>query len=111
MSCAAAVATLEVILEGDFLEEVERKGAKIEELISHAAIVDVRRKGLMFAFEFETDEIVNKIVQECLANGVICFWFLSCPNSFRIAPPLTITDEEIEKACKIINTAIKKVVK
>ncbi|MGM0582076.1 MAG: aspartate aminotransferase family protein [Bacteroidota bacterium] len=110
MSCAAAVATLEVILEGNFLDEVERKGAKFEKLISHPAIVEVRRKGLMFAFEFETEEIVNKIVQECLANGVICFWFLSCPNSFRIAPPLTITDEEIEKACKIINNAIEKVV-
>jgi acetylornithine/succinyldiaminopimelate/putrescine aminotransferase len=110
MSCAASVATLEVILEGDFLEEVERKGAKIEKLISHPAIVEVRRKGLMFAFEFETDEIVNKIVQECLAKGVICFWFLSCPNSFRIAPPLTINDEEIEKACEIINNAIEKVV-
>lgn len=110
MSCAAAVATLEVILEDNFLDEVERKGAKFEKLISHPAIVEVRRKGLMFAFEFETEEIVNKIVQECLANGVICFWFLSCPNSFRIAPPLTITDEEIEKACKIINNAIKKVV-
>ncbi|HET8858653.1 aspartate aminotransferase family protein [Marivirga sp.] len=110
MSCAAAVATLEVILEGNFLSEVERKGAKFEELISHPAIVEVRRKGMMFAFEFESDEIVNKIVQECLANGVICFWFLSCPNSFRIAPPLTINDEEIDKACEIINNAIKKVV-
>lgn len=110
MSCAAAVATIEVILEGNFLEEVERKGAKIEKLISNPAIIEVRRKGLMFAFEFETDQIVNEIVKECLEKGVICFWFLSCPNSFRIAPPLTITDEEIEKACEIINNAIKKVV-
>jgi len=110
MSCAAAVATLEVILEGDFLQEVERKGAKFEKLISHTAIVEVRRKGMMFAFEFETEEIVNKIVQECLKNGVICFWFLSCPDSFRIAPPLTINDEEIEKACKVINEAIEKAV-
>lgn len=110
MSCAAAVATIEVILEGNFLEEVERKGAKIEKLISNPAIIEVRKKGLMFAFEFETDQIVNEIVKECLENGVICFWFLSCPNSFRIAPPLTITDGEIEKACEIINNAIKKVV-
>jgi acetylornithine/succinyldiaminopimelate/putrescine aminotransferase len=110
MSCAAAVATIEVILEGNFLEEVERKGAKIEKLLSNPAIIEVRRKGLMFAFEFETDQIVNEIVKECLEKGVICFWFLSCPNSFRIAPPLTITDGEIEKACEIINNAIKKVV-
>ncbi|WP_375578148.1 aspartate aminotransferase family protein [Marivirga tractuosa] len=108
MSCAAAVATIKVILEDGFLNEVERKGAKIEKLISHSAIVEVRRKGMMFAFEFENEEIVSKIVQECLNNGVICFWFLSCPDSFRIAPPLTINDEEIEKACAIINDAIEK---
>lgn len=110
VSCAAAVATLEVILEGDFLDEVERKGEKIEKLINHDSIVEIRRKGMMFAFEFESEEIVSKIVQECLKEGVICFWFLSCPDSFRIAPPLTITDEEIEKACKIINKAIEKAV-
>ncbi|WKV11769.1 aspartate aminotransferase family protein [Marivirga harenae] len=111
MSCAAAAATLEVILEGNFLNEVERKGEKIENLINHPSIVEIRRKGMMFAFEFETEEIVGRIVENCLENGVICFWFLSCPNSFRIAPPLTINDEEIEKACKVINEAIEKAVK
>ncbi|MGJ3236853.1 aspartate aminotransferase family protein [Marivirga sp.] len=110
MSCAAAVATLEVILEEEFLNEVERKGEKFEKLINHAAIVEIRRKGMMFAFEFETEEIVGKIVENCLENGVICFWFLSCPNSFRIAPPLTINDQEIEIACKVINEAIEKAV-
>lgn len=110
MSCAAAVATIEVILEEDFLNEVERKGEKFEKLINHTAIVEIRRKGMMFAFEFETEEIVGKIVENCLENGVICFWFLSCPNSFRIAPPLTINDQEIEIACKVINEAIEKAV-
>ncbi len=110
MSCAAAVATLEVILEEEFLNEVERKGEKFEKLIHHSAIVEIRRKGMMFAFEFETEEIVGKIVKNCLENGVICFWFLSCPNSFRIAPPLTINDQEIEIACKVINKAIEKAV-
>jgi acetylornithine/succinyldiaminopimelate/putrescine aminotransferase len=110
MSCAAAVATIKVILENGFLNEVELKGAKFEKLINHPAIVEVRRKGMMFAFEFESEEIVSRIVQECLNNGVICFWFLSCPDSFRIAPPLTITDEEIEKACAIINDAIEKAI-
>ena len=110
MSCAAAVATIKVILEGSFLIDVERKGAKFETLINHSAIVEIRRKGMMFAFEFESEEIVSKIVQDCLENGVICFWFLSCPDSFRIAPPLTINDEEIEKACAVINKAIEKAI-
>jgi len=110
MSCAAAVATLKVILHEGFLAEVERKGEKFVELINHSAIVEIRRKGMMFAFEFESEELVSKIVQNCLENGVICFWFLSCPDSFRIAPPLTITDKEIEEACEVINDAIEKAV-
>jgi acetylornithine/succinyldiaminopimelate/putrescine aminotransferase len=108
VACAAAVATLEVITAPDFLEKIEQKGALFEQLIKHNAIQEIRRKGLLFAFEFETEAEVYAIVEECMNQGVICFWFLSCPNSFRIAPPLTITIEEIEKVCVIINQAISK---
>ncbi|WNB18832.1 aspartate aminotransferase family protein [Marivirga arenosa] len=108
VSCAAAAATLEVILEDGFLEDVERKGKIFEDSIRHPAIKEIRRIGMMFAIEFDSAEIVSKIVQECLKNGVICFWFLSCPDSFRIAPPLTINDDEINTACEVINNAIKK---
>jgi 4-aminobutyrate aminotransferase-like enzyme len=45
-------------------------------------------------------------VQYAKEHGVICYWFLSHPNSFRIAPPLTITEAEIREACAIILQAI-----
>lgn len=106
VSCASALATIEVIENEGLLNTVEEKGVLFEELILHPRIKEIRRKGLMFAFEFETAEEVYQVVQECLKKGVICFWFLSCPNSFRIAPPLTITEQEIKDACKIINEAI-----
>ncbi|ELR68239.1 Acetylornithine aminotransferase (ACOAT) [Fulvivirga imtechensis AK7] len=105
--CASALATLEVIENENLLDSVEEKGQLFEKLLQHPKIREVRRKGLMFAFEFETADEVSKVVQECLNNGVICFWFLSCPNSFRIAPPLNISEEEIKKACEIILQAIK----
>lgn len=106
VSCAAALATLEVIENEKLLDSVERKGELFDKLLNHSRIKDIRRKGLLFAFEFETAEEVYKVVQECLENGVICFWFLSCPNSFRIAPPLTISEEEIHTSCEIILQAI-----
>lgn len=108
VSCASAVATLEVIEEENLLSDVERKGQLFEDLLQHQRIKEIRRKGLLFAFEFETPDEVTKIVEECLANGVICFWFLSCPNSFRIAPPLNITEEEIREACEVIQKAMDK---
>jgi acetylornithine/succinyldiaminopimelate/putrescine aminotransferase len=107
--CAAANATLEVIENERLLEEVEAKGKMFEELLQHPKIKEVRRIGLFFAFEFETAEEVSRVVTKCLEKGVICFWFLSCPNSFRIAPPLTISKKEIEYSCSIILEAINSI--
>ncbi|MFM8739503.1 MAG: aspartate aminotransferase family protein, partial [Cytophagales bacterium] len=105
--CASALATLQVIEEEKLLEHVEVKGKLIEDLLRHPKVKEVRRIGLMFAFDFDTEERVNRIVQYAKEHGVICYWFLSHPNSFRIAPPLTITEEEIRKACAVIKKAIE----
>lgn len=104
--CAAANATLEVIENERLLESVEAKGQRFEELLQHPKIKEIRRIGLFFAIEFETADEVSKIVSSCLEKGVITFWFLSCPNSFRIAPPLNIGDAEIIKSCHVIRAAI-----
>jgi acetylornithine/succinyldiaminopimelate/putrescine aminotransferase len=106
--CASALATLQVIEDEKLLAQVEAKGKLIEELLHHPKIKEVRRIGLMFAFDFDSEERVNRIVQYAKEHGVICYWFLSHPNSFRIAPPLTITEEEIKLACAIIKEAIEK---
>jgi len=106
--CASALATLEVIEKENLVSTVESKGKLIEDLLRHPKIKAMRRIGLLFAFDFENEAIVNNIVQHAKENGVICYWFLSHPNSFRIAPPLTITEEEIRKACTIILEAIDK---
>ena len=106
--CASALATLQVIEDEKVLSGVETKGKLIESLINHPKIKEIRRIGLMFAIDFENEERVNRIVQYCKENGVICYWFLSHPYSFRIAPPLTITEEEIRMACNVILSAIEK---
>jgi len=105
--CAASLATFNVIEEENLLAQVEAKGKKAESLLNHAKIKEIRRIGLMFAIDFDSEERVNRIVEFAKQHGVICYWFLSHPNSFRIAPPLTITDGEIEEACRIIMDAIE----
>ena len=105
---AAALATLEVIQEEKILERVEEKGKLFEELLQHQSIKAIRRIGLFFAIDFESEAQVQNIVKNALELGVVCFWFLSCPASFRIAPPLTITDEEIKESCDLILQAIEK---
>ncbi len=106
--CASALATLEVIENENLLAHVERKGQLIEQLIHHPKIKEIRRIGLLFAIDFESADTVNNIVNYAKEKGVICYWFLSHPYSFRIAPPLTITEEEIKKACLVILEAIEQ---
>lgn len=108
VNCAAALANLKVILDEDLLAGVETKGLLIESLINQPAIKEIRRKGLMLAIEFDSAERVQKIVEECITQGLITFWFLSCPESFRLAPPINITEQDIRKGCKIISKAIAK---
>lgn len=105
--CASALATLEVIEQENLIAQVEEKGRIIEQLLQHPKIKEIRRIGLMFAIDFDSADTVNNIVNYAKEHGVICYWFLSHPYSFRIAPPLTITENEIKKACSIIIEAIE----
>ena len=107
--CAAANACLEVFKEEINFSEVNRLGELLENLIKgDLEIIEVRRIGQMFAFDMESFERVEKVVKRCLELGVISFWFLSHPYSFRLSPPLTITEAEIRKAASIILQAISE---
>jgi acetylornithine/succinyldiaminopimelate/putrescine aminotransferase len=104
--CASALATLQVIEDENLLASVEHKGKLFEKLLQHKHIREIRRIGLMFAIDFDSAERVNRIVANAKQSGVICYWFLSHPSSFRIAPPLTISDAQIEESCLTILKAI-----
>jgi len=41
-------------------------------------------------------------------NGIMSDWFLFCDTAFRISPPLTISDEEIDDSCQIILECLNK---
>jgi acetylornithine/succinyldiaminopimelate/putrescine aminotransferase len=107
--CAAGNAALEVMRdELDFLE-VNRLGALLEELIgANEEIIAIRRIGMMFAFDMVSAERVEKVVMKCMEKGLLSFWFLSHPYSFRLSPPLTISEQEIRLAALIINQVIEE---
>ena len=100
--CASALATTQVINSDEVLNQVEAKGALFESLLKHKNIKQVRRKGLMIAVELMNEEMVNQAVTLALEKGVIIYWFLSTRKSFRISPPLTISESEVRNSCKIL---------
>jgi acetylornithine/succinyldiaminopimelate/putrescine aminotransferase len=111
VSCAASLATLEVLFEEKLIEQVNEKAALFLNLLKHPAIIEIRNSGLMMAVEFQDFKTVKAIIDRAIELGLITDWFLFCDNSLRIAPPLVINFEEIKMACNILLQAIDYVVK
>jgi acetylornithine/succinyldiaminopimelate/putrescine aminotransferase len=109
LSCVASLATLQLIFSEGLLKEVENKALRFKELLVHPKIKSIRNNGLMMAIEFKSFEVLKPIIDRAITSGVLTDWFLFCDNSMRIAPPLTITFQEIEQACAIILKAIEAV--
>jgi len=104
--CAAGLAALEVLLDEKLCEQVAAKETLLRASLVHSAIKEIRGKGLMLALELESFDLNKKIIDRCIANGVITDWFLHCSNAMRLAPPIIITPDEIKKACGIIIEAV-----
>lgn len=103
VSCAASLATLQVIQEERLYASARHKGDMIRTALSgHPLVKEVRGKGLMLAAEFESFDLLKAIIDACITEGVVTDWFLFCDNSMRIAPPLIISEEQIEEVCGII---------
>lgn len=109
VSCAAALASLKILLREDWISMAEEKGGIYEEaLASHSAVKEIRRSGLMIAVDVGTPEKCNYLLKALLEEGVMSDLFLFQPTSFRIAPPLCITEEEIRESIEIILKVLDK---
>ena len=108
LPCVAGLAALEVLLAEDLTMNATRMGALFKELLVHPRIKEVRGEGLMLAVELGDANLVRRVVLDCIAHGVLGFWFLSCPTAFRIAPPLSISTEEVHHACSAIRNALDR---
>lgn len=97
--CAAGMAGLQVLLQEQLIEQVAAKEQLFHQLLVHPSIMAVRSKGLLLAVQLESSEKVMAVLQQCLTLGLFSDWFLFAPHCIRIAPPLTITESEIEFAC------------
>jgi acetylornithine/succinyldiaminopimelate/putrescine aminotransferase len=102
LSCAAGLAMFKVLLETDLIQKVKEKEALFRSLLVHPKIKAVRSAGLWMAVELEDFDFLQKVIQGCLKKGLITDWFLFNSKSLRIAPPLVITEAEIQRACQII---------
>lgn len=108
VSSAASLATLKAIQEENLLDGIAEKAELFKKLLIHPKIKAIRNHGLMMAVEFESFEVVKPIIDRAIELGVITDWFLFNDYSMRIAPPLTITKEQITESCQLVLQAIEE---
>ncbi|MBK9148949.1 MAG: aspartate aminotransferase family protein [Flavobacteriales bacterium] len=108
LACASGLAALNVLEHLDLAANAWRKGNLFKQHLKHPLINEVRGLGLMLAVDLGDADLVQGVVKACLRKGVLGFWFLSCPTAFRIAPPLTISEEEVRHGCGVILNALEQ---
>jgi len=107
VSCAAALATLDLI-EGGLQENAATRGVQLREGLGalasrHAAITDVRGKGLMVAFEVRTPALANAVMQQAFRRGLLVL--PTGARAIRLSPALTVSSDEIAVALEILDAS------
>ena len=108
---AAAHSNLKETLSSNIMSKVQEKENLIRRILKHKLIIEIRGKGLMLALILKKPDLTKKLVEGCLKNGLILFYLLFEPKAVRITPPLTISENEIKKGCKIILSELDKIEK
>ena len=99
---ASALATLQTLLDDKIIEGVLAKEKLIRSLLQHNIIAEVRSSGMMMAVELKRRKFLKHVVNAAQEGGALVDYFLFNDKSFRLAPPLIITENQIREGCQIL---------
>ena len=107
-ACAASAAACAEISGIDW-DAVRNRGERLaERLRKISGVQAVRQIGYFLAVELRNADAVNRAINAGLQEGIFLFWFLSVPNAFRLAPPLIISDHELEEATVLLERVLSR---
>ena len=112
LSCAAGLATLNVIARERLCERAATTGKEIVRRLTaiHAPeIAAVRGLGMLIGIEFRDAAFARRLVAAMIARGVIVNWTLNADNVVRIAPPLTVKPEEVDFTLNAMTKALDEI--
>lgn len=104
---AAACAVIDVLHDEQLIAQVPAKNALMLQMLQHPAILRVTGKGLMLAVDLGSFAFNKAVIDRCLEAGVITDWFLFNDRSMRLAPPLTISLQELKEALDVVLEGIE----
>lgn len=107
VSCAAGMAAQKYIIERGLVQQAHSMGELYRELMVHDAIEEIRGKGLFLAVKLKKELNIAQLMKNIFNNGIILDQFLFCNDAFRIAPPLTIQEEEVRLTSQLLLKAIE----
>jgi len=99
---SAALATLKFLKAKEIPSSIENKQLLFKKLLTHKIIKEVRQNGLMMAVELTKRKYLKHVVEQTIKQGALIDYFLFNQKSFRLAPPLIISESEIELACTLL---------
>ena len=100
--CAAAAAAVNTTNENLQNFRVAEKEILFRENLIHPKIKNISGMGLLLAAHLDSEKTCKKLIRSALDEGVFTDWFLYAPDALRIAPPLSITDDEIVQTCRVL---------
>ena len=104
--CAAGLAAMNYIIEQKLMEQVPIKSALfVKRLKQLPHVREIRAAGLMIAVDFGDTTIRNRVVERAVERGIVTEGFLFCNTAMRVAPPLIITEQQIEETCEVLMEA------
>ncbi len=105
--CAAALASLKVLLKEDWISKVEQKVVLVKQYLeNHPKVKEIRAAGLLIAVELANPDDASEILIKLLEQGIVSDYFLFNSASFRIAPPLCITEQELRDGLEAVVRAL-----
>lgn len=102
VSCAAALATLQFIEKNIDYASIFEKEALFRSKLVHPKIHKITGRGFMLAVHLSSFEEVDYVCKKSFEKGLIIDWFLYNQSALRLAPPLILTNKQIEKSCEIL---------
>lgn len=112
LACAAALATINVLIEEKLPERAARVGARMLAGLRAAAkpypeiVVDIRGKGMLIAMEFASNELGFALSKAMLDRGVLVSGTLVNALVIRVEPPLTLSEEQADYVCKALGESL-----
>lgn len=104
VSCAAAMAVLDIIHEDGLLERAQYLGRKIEGHLKNLGFSEVRRLGLMVGLVL--GDSLDRVVVDCQNEGLLVG--KAAGGVLRLLPPLVLNDDDLGKGLDILTRALRR---